>query len=46
MLFAWLLLGEVPTVMQLLGGVLILAGVALVGSTSSVPAHRIRPIRR
>ena len=29
-LFAWLLLGEVPTAMQLLGGVLILAGVALV----------------
>jgi len=29
-LFAWLLLGEVPTAMQLLGGMLILAGVALV----------------
>ena len=29
-LFAWLLLGEVPTALQLLGGVLILAGVALV----------------
>jgi drug/metabolite transporter (DMT)-like permease len=29
-LFAWLLLGEVPTALQLLGGALILAGVALV----------------
>ena len=29
-LFAWLLLGEVPTAVQLLGGLLIVAGVALV----------------
>ena len=29
-LFAWLLLGQLPTVMQLVGGVLIVAGVALV----------------
>ena len=30
MLFAWLLLAELPTVVQLIGGLLILAGVALV----------------
>lgn len=29
-LFAWLLLGQLPTVVQLIGGVLIVAGVALV----------------
>jgi drug/metabolite transporter (DMT)-like permease len=29
-LIAWLVLGELPTVIQLLGGVLIVAGVALV----------------
>jgi len=29
-LFAWLFLGQLPTVMQLLGGLLIIAGVALV----------------
>jgi drug/metabolite transporter (DMT)-like permease len=29
-LFAWLLLGQLPTVIQLIGGVLIVAGVALV----------------
>ena len=29
-LFAWLFLGQLPTVMQLAGGVLIIAGVALV----------------
>ena len=29
-LFAWLLLGQLPTTMQIVGGVFILAGVALV----------------
>jgi hypothetical protein len=29
-LFAWLFLGQLPTVIQLLGGLLIVAGVALV----------------
>ncbi|HEY2044628.1 MAG TPA: DMT family transporter [Jatrophihabitans sp.] len=29
-LFAWLLLGELPTILQLVGGVLIVAGIALV----------------
>jgi drug/metabolite transporter (DMT)-like permease len=29
-LFAWLLLGQLPTVVQLLGGALIVAGVAMV----------------
>ena len=29
-LFAWLFLGQLPTVVQLIGGVLIIAGVALV----------------
>ena len=33
-LFAWLLLGQLPTVMQLLGGVLIVAGSPWSGSTS------------
>ncbi len=44
-LFAWLLLAEVPTVMQLLGGVLILAGVALVriDEFRSGPAHQGDP---
>ena len=36
---AWLALGEIPTMVQLLGGVLIIAGVAMVrlGEASSVP---------
>ena len=44
-LFAWLLLAEVPTVMQLLGGVLILAGVALVriDEFRSAPARQGDP---
>lgn len=35
--YAWLLLGEALTVMQLLGGVLILAGIALVRSEKTEP---------
>jgi drug/metabolite transporter (DMT)-like permease len=39
-LFAWLLLGELPTVVQLMGGLLIVAGVAFVRADElrSVPA--------
>lgn len=41
-LFAWLLLGELPTGMQLVGGVLIVAGVALVRVDELRPAVRGR----
>ncbi|NUR51086.1 MAG: EamA family transporter [Hamadaea sp.] len=37
-LFAWLILDELPTVVQLLGGVLIVAGVALVRLGERAPA--------
>jgi len=37
-LFAWLLLGELPTAMQLAGGVLIVAGIALVRVDEMRPA--------
>jgi drug/metabolite transporter (DMT)-like permease len=37
-LVAWLLLGELPTVIQLLGGALIVAGVALVRAGELRPA--------
>ncbi len=38
-LFAWLLLGQLPTGVQLAGGVLIVAGVALVRLDELRPAH-------
>jgi drug/metabolite transporter (DMT)-like permease len=48
-LFAWWLLGEVPTLLQALGGALIVAGIVLVkmerepaGSRRADPAERIR----
>lgn len=44
-LFAWLLLGEFPTAIQLAGGVLIVAGVTLVRVDEMRPAHRT-PERR
>lgn len=39
--FAWLLLGELPRTIQLLGGLLVLAGVVVVklGEPTPVPAH-------
>lgn len=38
-LYAWLLLGETLTAQQLVGGALILAGIAFVRSETSVPAN-------
>lgn len=50
-LAAWLVLGEVPGPVQLLGGVLIVAGVSLVrldelrtGDPESVPANPVEPV--
>ena len=45
-LFAWLLLGELPTAIQLLGGALIVAGVALVRVDELRAADPGRPTRR
>jgi drug/metabolite transporter (DMT)-like permease len=42
-LFAWLLLGQLPTAMQLAGGVLIVAGIALVRVDEMRPA--LQPVR-
>lgn len=41
-LFAWLLLGELPTGVQLMGGVLIVAGVALVRIDELRPAKSVQ----
>jgi drug/metabolite transporter (DMT)-like permease len=42
-LFAWLLLGELPTGWQLTGGMLIVAGIALVRLDEMRPASRLGP---
>jgi drug/metabolite transporter (DMT)-like permease len=38
MLFAWLLLGQQPTALQALGGVIVLAGIAIVRADTGEPA--------
>lgn len=42
-LFAWVLLGELPRPVQLLGGLLILAGVVAVRSEGDTPASVVEP---
>jgi len=42
-LFAWLLLGEVPTLVQALGGALIVAGVVLVKLEKEKPGSLVEP---
>ncbi len=42
-LFAWVLLGELPHPVQLLGGLFILAGVVAVRSEGEAPASAIEP---
>jgi len=44
-LFAWLLLGELPSALQLLGGALIVAGIALVRIDELRPSGRAEPAR-
>ena len=43
-LFAWLLLGELPHASQLIGGVLIVAGIGLVKLSEPVEAVELEPV--
>jgi drug/metabolite transporter (DMT)-like permease len=45
-LIAWLLLGELPTAMQLVGGVIVVAGVALVRIDELRPVQVAAPVSR
>lgn len=44
LLFGWLLLGQLPDLLQALGGVLVLAGVVIVKLGEPVPAEFVEPV--
>jgi drug/metabolite transporter (DMT)-like permease len=43
-LFAWLLLGQRPSLLQGVGGVVVLAGIALVRADDAAPAEQVDPM--